>query len=389
MRGGHRAAPPAATVAAGAAAAGAFERVSRLGGPPRGNADLDSLTAPAMQDRLVAALRDGWRADVQVGRVWRAEGGFSNETWFVDVITGDGADTVVLRREALVGPLEPYDLGREAALVEALHASDVPVPAIRMFCPDLDVIGSPFMVMERVEGPVPDYRSLPEYEPWQAAENRSEMARELIRVLEAIQRVDVENAPLAELLASPSGDQPPVVGRIQWILEKLEYQVGSGAVLPVLREAAGWLRANAPALAGRAVLVHGDYKVGNFIWSGNSVVAILDWELAGIGDPLEDVGYACHPLMRMRAPDLMAMLVPIGELEQIYEARFGFELDRRRLHYYVIYALYFHLYTLVSGVVAAAHGADLRAALGYTKFPQATAELIRHIHAFERGAHVL
>jgi aminoglycoside phosphotransferase (APT) family kinase protein len=387
MRGGPGAAPH---VAVGTPAAGGFKRVSRLGGPRRGNADLDDLTASAMKDRLVAALRDGWRADVQVGRMWRAEGGFSSETWFVDVVTDDGADTVVLRREALVGPLEPYDLGREAALVGALHASDVPVPAIRMFCPDPDVIGSPFMVMERVEGPVPEYRNLPEYEPWQAAENRSAMARELMRVLEAVQRVDVEHPPLAELLAPPAaGDQPPVAGRVGWILDKLEYQVGAGGVLPVLRVAAGWLRANAPALEGPPVLVHGDFKVGNFIWSGNSVVAVLDWELAGVGDPLEDVGYACHPLMRMRAPGLMAMLVPFDELIEIYEARFGFELDRRRLHYYVIYALYFHLYTLVSGVVSAAHGADLRAALGYVKFPQATAELIRNIDAFERGAHVL
>ena len=79
----------------------------------------------------------------------------------------------------------------------------------------------------------------------------------------------------------------------------------------------------------------------------------------------------------------------IDELERIYVAETGEELDRRRLHYFVIYAVYFHLYTLVSSVVAATNGADFRVALGYAKYPRATAELVRHMDAWERGSHVL
>ena len=61
-------------------------------------------------------------------------------------------DTVVVRRQALVGPLEPYDLAREAAILRALWGGPVPVPAIHLVCEDAAVVGSPFAVMERIEG---------------------------------------------------------------------------------------------------------------------------------------------------------------------------------------------------------------------------------------------
>jgi aminoglycoside phosphotransferase (APT) family kinase protein len=232
------------------------------------------------------------------------------------------------------------------------------VPEIRLFCDDPDVVGTPFVLMNCIDGVVPDYRSLPEFQPWRKPANRTAMARELVRVLGRIQQIDWRSDPVIRTLSpKPSaGTVPPVVGRVSWILEKL---------------------------------VHGDYKIGNFIWQRNSVVAVLDWEGAGIGDPLEDLGYACHPIMRARAPELMAMLVPFDELARIYEGEMGRALDLPHLHYYVIYALYFHLYTLVSGIVAAVNGADLRVALGYSKFHRVTRELVCHMEAFEAGRHVL
>ena len=364
-------------------------RVSRLGSRESRAPQLPDLARPEVRARLHDALRAEWRDDVEIERMHRAEGGFSSETWFVDVVTGGTPETVVLRRQALVGPLEPYDLAREVAVVRALADSEVPVAEIYAFCGDHEPVGAPFVVMRLVEGDIPEYRTLPEYPPWADPANRSAMARECVRMLAAIQRTDPSRSGLDELLEPGEPGDPPVVGRVRWILDKLEYQVGRAAVLPVLRETASWLCANAPQPPDGSVLVHGDYKVGNFVWRGNKIAAVLDWEGAGLGDPLEDVGYACHPLMRVREPGLMAMLVPIDELERIYEAETGRELDRRRLHYFVIYAVYFHLYTLVSSIVAVTNGADFRVALGYSKYPRATAELVRHMDAWERGSHVL
>jgi aminoglycoside phosphotransferase (APT) family kinase protein len=217
------------------------------------------------------------------------------------------------------------------------------------------------------------------------------MAGELLRVLRGLHDLDWRADPrLSGLLpAAPSPDTPPVLARVAAILAKLESQVGRERIPPVLVETASWLRENAPGGDGDWVLVHGDYRVGNFIWRADRIVGVLDWEGAGIGDRLEDLGYACHPIMRARAPELMAMLVPFDELSRLYERELGRTLDLPRLHYYVIYALYFHLHTFVSGIVAAVNGADLRVGLGYGKLQLVARELIRQITAFEEGRHVL
>ena len=352
---------------------------------------MPDLAEAGCRGRLEKELRDGWAPDAVVGRVWRAEGGFSNETWFAEVVVRGVQDTVVVRRQALVGPLEPYDLAREAAIVRALWGGPVPVPAIHLVCEDAAVVGSPFAVMERIEGAVPEYRNLPEYAPWADPRNRTEMARALMRMLARIRSVPVDGGPISAILggADDTSASPPVVGRVRGILAKLEAQVGRDSVPPVLRDAAAWLIEQAPPYDGPWALVHGDYKVGNFVWRGNEIATVLDWELATIGDPLEDLGYACHPVMRSRAPELMAMLVPFDELLRLHESETGVAVDLQRLHYYLIYALYFHMHTFITGLVAGLRGADVRVALGYAKSPLATRELLRHIRAYDKGDHVL
>jgi aminoglycoside phosphotransferase (APT) family kinase protein len=343
----------------------------------------------ALRDRLTSYLRESWASDASVAGLRRADGGFSNETWFLDIAAGVSTETVVLRRQALVGPLEPYDLGREAAILTALkQLSDVPVPEVYSYCGDPAVLGSPFTLIERLEGEIPDYRSLPEFPGWSDPRTRTRMAEEVLRSLALIQRARWREQPLASLIAAPDGDEPPVVGRVHFWLSKLERMVGGDRMLPVLRDAALWLIDNAPRDAER-VFVHGDFRVGNFVWQGTTIVAVLDWEGAGVGDPFEDLGYMCHPMARVREPSLMGMLVPVEELYELFEAQLGRAVDRRRVHYYLIYALFFHLSTLVSGLASAMTGADLRAGLGYAKFAQTTRELIDHMSSYEEDRHVL
>jgi aminoglycoside phosphotransferase (APT) family kinase protein len=365
--------------------------LSCLPPPGPGAAPLPDLAESGTQSKLIEHLRDAWVADIELRGVRRADGGFSSETWFAELTLSGSEDTLVLRRQAVVGPLEPYDLAREVRIMQALAGSGVPVPRIEYFCADPDVLGTPFALIERIAGDVPDYRNLPRYPPWQNAENRTAMARELLRVLARLHEVDWSGDPrLSGLLPQlPDAATPAVVARVSQILAKLRVMVGRAGVPPALVEAAAWLVDNAPARREDRVMVHGDYRVGNLIWREGEIVAVLDWEGAGIGDPLEDLGYACHPIARLQAPQLMAMLVPLPELAELHESELGRELDPVRLHYYVIYALYFHLYTLVSGMVSAVNGADLRVALGYSKMARVTAELVSNMRAFEDGNHVL
>jgi len=346
----------------------------------------DLRTDSELRERFAEYLREHWPGGAEVTGLTRADGGFSNETWLLDLA---GGESVVLRRQALVGPLEPYDLERESAVLKGLRQlSDVPVPEVYLYCGDASVLGSPFTLIERLDGDVPDYRSLPEYPPWAEPGNRTAMAEEVIRALSLIQAARWDEEPLASLLAPDHPDRPPVVGRVLGWLAKLDDRVGRHALLPVLRDTAAWLVENAPESDER-VMVHGDFRVGNFIWHGTQLTAVLDWEGAGVGDPFEDLGYMCHPMARVRDPSLMGMLVPIEEMCAIFEARMGRPVDMRRVHYYLIFALFFHLSTLVLGYASARDGADLRAGLGYSKFARVTRELIEHMNAYERGSHVL
>jgi aminoglycoside phosphotransferase (APT) family kinase protein len=322
----------------------------------------------------------------------RADGGFSSETWFIDVCTGGHTDTLVLRRQAIVGPLEPYDLAREVAVIEALQGTAVPVPRVIHFCSDSAVLGSPFVILERIEGEIPEYRSLPRYPRWSDPVQRTRMASDLLRALAAIHAVDwAADARLVALLPDLPGERtPPVVHRIARIRDLLRTMCGPLGVPPVLEETAAFLLDEAPPLpAADRVLVHGDFRVGNLIWHDEGIAAVLDWEGAGIGDPLEDLGYACHPIAREQAPELLMMLVPSPELARMHRELLGSEIDAPRLHFYVIYALYFHLYTFVSATIAALNGAPIRLALGYAKLERVTRSLIAHMRAYEVGDHAL
>jgi aminoglycoside phosphotransferase (APT) family kinase protein len=206
--------------------------------------------------------------------------------------------------------------------------------------------------------------------------------------LTLIQGARWREEPLASLISASDIDEPPVVARVRWWLSKLERTLGADRLLPVLRDAAAWLIYHAPG-TGERVLVHGDFRVGNFVYEGMTITAVLDWEGAGVGDAFEDIGYFCHPMARVRDPSLMGMLVPLDELARIFEAQTGSAIEMKRVHYYLIYALYFHLSTLVSGLASALSGADLRAGLGYSKFGRVTIALINHMRAYEEGDHVL
>jgi len=350
---------------------------------------LPDLRSDACLIALAEYLHENWSSGASVAGLRRAEAGFSNETWFLTIAVGANTETVVLRRQALAGPLEPYDLEREAGILTALkECSDIPVPDVYRYCGDSAILGSPFTLIERLVGAVPDYRSLPEYPGWSDPRQRTRMAEEVLRALALIQGARWREEPLASLISTSDNDEPPVVARVRWWLSKLDRTVGADRLLPVLRDAAAWLIDNAPP-TGEQVLVHGDFRVGNFVCEGMTIIAVLDWEGAGVGDAFEDLGYFCHPMARVRDPSLMGMLVPLDELSRIFEAQMGRAIEMRRVHYYLIYALYFHLSTLVSGFAAAINGADLRAGLGYSKFGRTTSALIDHMRAYEEGNHVL
>lgn len=357
---------------------------------------LPSLREEDRQRSLLSHLQESdciAKADWSVQRAERLSGGFSYETWLIELTApGLEPETMVIRRQPFVGSLAPYDIAREAAIVRGLGPTEVPVPEMRHLCEDDAVIGSPFDVLEYVAGDIPDYRSVAQREEWQDAERRTAMGREFVEVLARLQAVDWRSAGLGKAATPPTPANLPVSAPIAAMQDLVANRAGDKwSILPAWRDAGEWLLRNQPETdPDDLVFVHGDYKLGNHIWRDGKVVAVLDWELSTVGDPMQDLGYACHSIMREAAPELMAMLLPLDELIATYEEATGRGVDRRRLHYYVIFALYFHAFTVLAGLMSVSDDAsDFRLAPMYAKLSQVTRHLIRQIEAYEGGSGVL
>jgi aminoglycoside phosphotransferase (APT) family kinase protein len=192
---------------------------------------------------------------------------------------------VVLRRPPR-GPLPPsaHDVLREARLLKALEPTPVRTPAVLAVCADPDVIGAPFYVMEHVKGEVATH-TLPAALDTPA--QRARIADELIDALVELHAVDWTQLGL-EGFGKPTGYLERQVRRFLGLWEHNKTRE-----LPEVEQVAEWLRANMPD-SPPATIVHGDYRLGNTMLAADAparLVAIFDWEMATIGDPLADVGY--------------------------------------------------------------------------------------------------
>jgi len=219
--------------------------------------------------------------------------GHSNVTYVVD--RGDAR--FVLRRPPRP-PIPPSanDMLREARVLRALEGR-ARVPRVLAVCDDESVIGAPFYVMEEVEGlvvtgEIPDVLT--------SLEDRRRMAEELIDALVEIHAVDWRAAGL-EGFGKPEGYLERQVRRFLGLWEHNKTRE-----IPAVETVGTWLRDNRPE-SPPSTIVHGDFRLGNVMMAPSSparVVAVFDWEMSTIGDPLADLGYLCTLYVDREDPPL-------------------------------------------------------------------------------------
>jgi aminoglycoside phosphotransferase (APT) family kinase protein len=207
--------------------------------------------------------------------------GHSNVTFLVE----RGDVRVVLRRPPRP-PLPPsaHDVLREARLLSALESTPVKVPKVLATCADESVLGVPFYVMEEVHGSVIT-SDIPE--PLDNPVERRRICEELVDQLVEVHAVDWRACGL-EGYGKPTGYLERQLRRFSGLWEHNKTRE-----LPVVEEVARWLGENLPESPASTV-VHGDYRLGNVMVADEAparIVAIFDWELSTIGDPLADLGY--------------------------------------------------------------------------------------------------
>ncbi|HTE61163.1 MAG TPA: phosphotransferase family protein [Solirubrobacteraceae bacterium] len=263
--------------------------------------------------------------------------GHSNLTY---LIQREGLE-VVLRRPPL-GPLPPssHDVLREARLVAALAGSGVRCPDIVDMCADPDVIGAPFYLMSRVEGRVLAESATAAFLP---VEHRREAVIDLVEALVEIHAVPWRGGAL-ETIGRPTGYLARQVRRFTELLD-----VNATRPLPALQRVAGWLAENAPQQR-ETTLVHGDFRIGNVIYGPGapSVAAVVDWELATLGDPLADLGYLQatyaeveddeDPMLALSGVTAAEGFPTPAEVAALYEQRSGRPVDE--LRWYTVLAVW-------------------------------------------------
>ena len=264
--------------------------------------------------------------------------GLSNLTFLVS----DGSGAVVVRRPP-PPPTPPgaHDMLREARLVGALTGTAVPVPQVLATAQAGEVLDVPFYVMSFAAGPVVTTVTPP---PLDTAQERQRIGHALIDTLADLHEVDWRAAGLHDM-GRPEGFNGRHLRRMGQLVADAD-----GQPPPHFAAVDAWLRAGVPAESG-ASIVHNDYRIGNLVLAADRpgrVAAVIDWELATLGDPLFDVGYFLSSVPERGRPmtpteELGTALLEDGyptraELAARYAERTGRDLSQ--LDWYATLALW-------------------------------------------------
>jgi len=234
---------------------------------------------------------------VRVTGLARLAGGASRELWRLDAEWDESAPDgprrleLVLRRDPPGRSGDFSERRLEFELLRRARASGVPVPRVHWACSDPAVLDTPFFLMERLDGETIPRRLLRD-EAYASA--REGMIDALGGILARIHAVDFDRRRLAGLERPKPGRSP---AEDQLAVSLAAVRTLAPEPHPVLELAARWLERRLPR-NDRQTLVHGDYRVGNVMFDASGVVAILDWELAHVGDPVEDLGWLCTQAWR-------------------------------------------------------------------------------------------
>lgn len=290
--------------------------------------EFDPYDVETVRQRLQAELARRVDAPVEVGPLRRYTVGFSWVTYGFDAAWpgSNGAQALILRIGPPNGIFGPYRAGPEFVTMKLLEPTGVPVPAALWADDGPAVFGAPWIVSARIAGEAPI--------PWTADGGpafsdrvRVRLAGQFLDALAALHQVDWKADPAAAVL--PGSRDPARAARAEidrWVDLMRQW---SDRRYPMLEWAARRFSATAPT-AARIAIVHGDYRIGNFLVQDDGITGILDWELVHTGDPVEDLGWVAMQAWRGRSPWLCHLLTR-DELLQGYRQRTGIEVSERDL----------------------------------------------------------
>ena len=290
--------------------------------------------AHSLEPRLAAyiATRMPGASEVVVSSLERISGGASRETYRFLLLWTEGAKPrqrrLILRRDP---PASLIDTERrvEFEAYRAFRNTAVPVPEMLWLEEGHDALDHPFFIAEEITG----FQAGPAALFAAADVVLRHVAERKWTILGTIARADP--APLAAIVPAPALDQCWHRELDHWaaLIDR-----DADQPLPITQAAIRWLRANPPPPAQRLSIVHGDYRTGNFLYdAAGDIHGILDWEMAHLGDPLEDLGWSLQPVWTFGRQGLAGGLCPPASAIAIWERASGLKADPSALHWWTLF----------------------------------------------------
>ena len=284
-----------------------------------------------LADQLADYLSRVNGAPIVVENLARIPGGASRETYRYDTVSEGVRRGFILRRDP---PGSLIDTDRRLEFLAIRSFADKGVAAPRAVV--LEEVGAelerPFFIMERVEGGAA--ASPFQNDPY--GDHAAVIGERFFTIMGGIAGEPVEGLPILEALDPPA---PADCWR-----RELDYW--SGVIeadeehpQPIVRAAIRRLRRDPPSPPAKLAVVHGDYRTGNFLHDGaGHIVALLDWEMAHVGDPLEDLAWAMDPLWTPIGDTRISGMVPRAEALAIWRRASGLEIDPKALAWWSLFA---------------------------------------------------
>jgi aminoglycoside phosphotransferase (APT) family kinase protein len=299
---------------------------------------LATFDLPDVQERLVRFLSGLGLADVEITELRRFTVGFSWMTFGFLARWREGGEgkgrELILRLGPSNGIFAPYRASPEFHTLRALHGSGVPAPQVHWHSDSSDDFGAPFFICDFVQGEAP-IPWTPDGGPAFDEATRKLIGAQFIAALAALHRFDWRGAGL-DRIGGPTDVRRAAIDRIDFWEGMLARWAKSR--VPMLEWAAIWLREHAP-VAPCVSVVHGDFRIGNFLVDQGRITAILDWELVRLGDPIEDLGWICMQAWRGRSP-YMCHLFERDELLDRYNTLTGFDVQAGEARYWEAFGTY-------------------------------------------------
>lgn len=283
----------------------------------------------SLTERLEAYLSRIWSTPVAVSDLSRIPGGASRETYRFNAMTDGEARPLILRRDP-PGSLIETDRNLEYLAFESFHGA-LPVPRPVAMEPGGAELERPFFIMERVDGgaAASPFTVLP------YGDHARAIGEQFFRILGTIAGADPTNLPLAKAAERPEPDDCWRIALDHWtkVIEDDQQHPQ-----PIVWAAIRALRRRPPPPAQAVRVVHGDYRTGNFLHDGaGKILAILDWEMVHLGDPLEDLGWAMDPLWGHFEADKVGGMLPREEALALWREASGLQADETALAWWSLF----------------------------------------------------